>query len=206
MMILFGWLTVLVRFWFWIVDRCLPLKLVSSLWGVFMVNSFFLMMLLVLSSSGSGLGCLAWLLVFFFAFEACFKFLSLMMFLSFLLETCVVFSFLLPSPYYIDPASVISIFKWWETKKFEYFSILSLWLFCCSFVFFHFLCNLWQTVGRAARLCILVNSNNLGDFFPLFSLNDNKKANCSFAFFSNSERFAWKVMILCFLNKFFCLT
>ena len=43
---------------------------------------------------------------------------------------CSITSFLLYSPYFCYLYS-----KWWETIKFEYFGILFLWPFCCSFVF-----------------------------------------------------------------------
>ena len=67
-----------------------------------------------------------------------------------------------------------------------------------QFLFFqHTLCNLWQAVGREARLYLLCNSNNLGDFFPLSSLNDKKQIYFS-SFFLKSLQITWKMMIMAY--------
>ena len=105
---------------------------------------------------------------------------------------------LLPSFLSIHPTSVISIQNGGKTKNLNI-------LLYCSFGFFMavlFSSNFYVTCDSQDSRT--VHPNNLCDFFPLFSLNDTKKVNFSFAFFSNSEKFAIKMENdeLGFLNKF----
>ena len=86
-------------------------------------------------------------------------------------------SFYCSPPCYIGPVSVISLFKWWETKNLNILVYCPYGLFVAVLVFSKF----YATCDRQGSKA--VHSNNLGDFFPLFSLNDNKKENCYFAFF-----------------------